>query len=54
LAISEGDNNDSFGETVDEGQGLGLSSRGEALALEIHGVTGTGFGGGVGGEKTVS
>ena len=44
LSVGEGDEEDSFGETVYHGQGFGFARDGEALALEIHRVSGTGFG----------
>ncbi len=53
MAIFEGDDNDGFGKTVNEGQGLGLAGRSETLALEIHSVAGAWFGGGVGGKEPV-
>ena len=48
MAVREWDEQDSFGETVDQGQGFGFARGVETLALEIHGVAGTGFDGGVG------
>ncbi len=53
LAIRKWNHKDSFGETVDESQGLGLASDGEALALEIHGIAGAGLGGGVRRKETM-
>ncbi len=43
LTVGQGDEQNSFGETVDQGQGFCLASRGKALALEIHSVAGAGF-----------
>jgi hypothetical protein len=42
-----------FGEAVHDNQSFGLASDGEALALEVHGVAGAGFVGGVSGEESV-
>ncbi len=42
VAIREWDDQNSFGKTVDEGQGFGFARSGETLALEIHRVSGTG------------
>ena len=50
VAVREGDDEDGFRKTVDEGQGFGFSRSGETLALEIHRVAGPGFLSGVGGE----
>ncbi len=46
-------NQHSFGETVDQGQGFGFARSGETLALEVHGVSGTGLGRGVGRKQSV-
>ena len=53
MAVGKGDEGHRFGETVNQGQGLGFTSFGEALALEVHSVAGAGFGRSVGGEKTM-
>ena len=50
VAVREWDDHDSFGETVNEGQGFGFARSGETLSLKIHRVTGTGFGRGVRGK----
>ena len=47
LTVGQGDEQNSFRETVDQGQGFGLASHGKALASEIHSVAGAGFVGGV-------
>ncbi len=54
LTVGQGNDHDSLGKTVDQGQGFGLASRGKALALEIHSIAGSGFVGGVRREQAVS
>ncbi len=51
--VGEGDQENGFGKTVNQRQGLDFAGGGEALALEIHGIAGAGFGGGVRGKETV-
>ena len=52
-AVLEGEDENSFGETVHDCQSFGLASDGLTLALEVHGVAGAGFRGGVAGEESV-
>jgi hypothetical protein len=53
LAVGKGDENHCFSETINQGQGLGFTSLGEALALKIHSVARAGFVRGVGGEEAM-
>ena len=48
VAVEQGDKDDGFGKTVDQGEGLGFASSGGALTLKIHRVAGAGFHCGVG------
>ena len=50
LAVGQGNKDDSFRKAVDESEGLGFASSGEALTLKVHRVAGAGFDGGVGGK----
>ena len=52
-AVLEGKDENSFGETVHDCQSFGLASDGLTLALEVHGVAGARFGGGVSCEESV-
>ena len=54
LAVGQWDKDDSFGEAVNESEGLGFASSGEALTLKIHRVAGAGFQCGVGCKESVS
>ncbi len=53
-AVLEGEDKDGFRETVHDSQSFGLASDGLTLALEVHGVAGAGFVGGLAGEESVS
>ena len=52
-AVLEGNDENSFGETVHDCQSFGLASDGLTLALEVHGVAGARFGGSVACEEAV-
>jgi hypothetical protein len=52
-AVLEGKDKDGFREAVHDSQSFGLASDGLTLALEVHGVAGAGFVGGVAGEESV-
>ena len=54
LTVGQGNDQDSLGKTVDQGQSFGLAGRGKALALEVHSIAGAGFVGGVRREQAVS
>ncbi len=52
-AVLEGKDEDGFGEAVHDSQSFGFASDGLTLALEVHGVAGAWFVGGVAGEESV-
>ena len=47
IAVWEGEDKNSFCETVDDGKGFGFAGCGVALSLIVHGVAGAGFVGAV-------
>ena len=52
-AVFEWEDKDGLGEAVHDSQGFGLACYGLTLALEVHGISGARFGGGVAGEEAV-
>ena len=52
-AVREGEDKNGFREAVHDSQSFGLAGDGLTLALEVHGVAGAGFVGGVAGEESV-